>query len=74
MENTNRRKIAIGVYIVYCSYIVFMWCISSFLNWPKSDMWLAVVGIIVGGFLTFRKKFKAEYELSEKAKETAKVS
>ena len=60
MENTNRRKIAIGVYIVYCSYIVFMWCISSFLNWPKSDMWLAVVGIIVGGFLTFRKKFKAE--------------
>lgn len=60
MENVNRRKIAIGVYIVFCIYVVFMWCISGLLNWPKSDMWLCVIGIIAGGFLTFKKKFQAE--------------
>ena len=60
MENTNRRKIAIGVYIVFCIYVAFMWCISGYLNWPKSDMWLCVVGIIAGGLLTFKKKFRAE--------------
>lgn len=60
MENSNKRKIAIGVYIVFCSYVAFMWCISGYLSWPKSDMWLCLVGIIAGGFLTFKKKFRAE--------------
>lgn len=60
MENSNKRKIAIGVYIVFCLYVVFMWCISGYLDWPKSDMWLCLIGIIAGGFLTFKKKFRVE--------------
>ena len=60
MENSNKRKIAIGVYIVFCSYVAFMWCISGYLNWPKSDMWLCLIGIVAGGFLTFKKKFRVE--------------
>ena len=46
--------------MVFCIYVAFMWCISGFLNWPKNDMWLCVVGITVGGFLTFKKRFHAE--------------
>ncbi len=60
MENTSRRKIAIAGYVIFCIYVIFMWSISGLINWPKSDMWLCIIGIIAGGFLTFSKKFKAE--------------
>lgn len=62
MEGTDKRKTAEAVYVIYCIYGIFTWCISNFINWSKLGMFLFAVGAAVGGFLTFRKKFKAEMQ------------
>lgn len=62
MEGTDKRKTAEAVYVIYCIYGIFTWCISNFINWSKLGMFLFAAGAAVGGFLTFRKKFKAEMQ------------
>ena len=62
MEGTDKRKTAEAVYIIYCVYGIFTWCISNFINWSKLGMFLFAAGAAVGGFLTFQKNFKAEVQ------------
>ncbi|MDE6607825.1 MAG: hypothetical protein K2K54_08740, partial [Lachnospiraceae bacterium] len=62
MEGTDKRKTAEAVYVIYCIYGIFTWCISNFINWSKLGMFLFAAGAAVGGFLTFRKNFKAEMQ------------
>jgi len=62
MEGTDKRKTAEVVYVIFCIYSIFAWCFSNFINWSKLGMFLFAVGAAVGGFLTFRKNFKAEMQ------------
>ena len=62
MEGTGRRKTAKAVYVIYCIYGIFTWCISEFVHWSKTGMFLFAAGLAGGAFLTFRKNFKAEIQ------------
>lgn len=62
MEGTDKRKTAEAVFVIYCIYGAFTWCISDVVNWSILGMFLFAVGLTAGAFLTFRKNFKAEIQ------------
>jgi len=62
MEDADKRKTAEAVFVIYCIYGAFTWCISDVVNWSIIGMFLLAVGLVAGAFLTFRKNFKAEMQ------------
>lgn len=62
MEGTDRKKTAEAVYVIYCVYGIFTWCIRDFIYWSGFGMLLFAAGLTAGAFLTFRKNFKAEIQ------------